>query len=83
MDRRLDLRGTIRPISLLKLTEAFREMAAGETMEILVGDPDTRKDLFKVLQDSAYKLIENTEEALFYRILLEKGGLEETAGKLP
>jgi TusA-related sulfurtransferase len=69
----LDIRGAIAPITLLKVTQAFREMRTGETIEILVSDQDTRLDLFKVLPSSHYEIIEIKEKASFFRILLRKG----------
>jgi TusA-related sulfurtransferase len=69
----LDLRNLIIPFALLNATEAFRQMKSGETMEILVGDPDTKEDLLKVLPSSLYNLIEIRKEEFFYRVLLKKG----------
>ena len=71
----LDLRETIPPLALLKAKKAFREMRPGDTLEILIGDPETRMDLFKVLSDVAYDLLcleEVQEECPFYRIQLTK-----------
>lgn len=70
----LDLRGAISPISLLKVTQAFREMKPNEILEILVRDPDTRKDLFKVLPDLAYELIifEEMERENSIRVQMKK-----------
>ena len=56
-DHILDLRGTIPPITLLKISQVFREMKPFEILEILCQDPDTRVDLFKVLPPAAYELI--------------------------
>ena len=71
-DHILDVRGTLIPITLLKVTHAFREMNPGETIEILIGDGDTREDLFKVLPASFYEVIEIKEEESFCRISLKK-----------
>lgn len=70
----LDLRGAICPISLLKVTQAFREMKPNEILEILVRDPDTRKDLFKVLPDLSYELIifEEMEQENSVRVQMKK-----------
>jgi TusA-related sulfurtransferase len=68
----LDVRDTIVPIALLKACQAFREMRTGETMEILVNDPDIRKDLFRVLPTSACELLDTREETSFSRFLLRK-----------
>ena len=73
-DHLLDLRGAISPITLLKVTQAFREMKPNEILEILVGDPDTRKDLFKVLPDLSYELItfEEMERENSVRVQMKK-----------
>ena len=76
-DHSLDLRGTIPPISLLKVCQVFRAMETDETLEILGRDPDTRKDIFKVLPASAYELIvsEELDEAdASYRLQIRKKG---------
>jgi TusA-related sulfurtransferase len=73
-DHFLDLRGAISPISLLKVTQAFREMKPNEILEILVCDPDTRKDLFKILPDLSYELIifEEMEREHSVRVQMKK-----------
>jgi len=74
-DHILDFRGSITSISLLKLTQTFREMKANEVLEILGSNPDTRSDLFKVIPDDSYDLIfldVVEEEDCFYRIQLKK-----------
>ena len=71
----LDLRETIHPLALLKAKKAFREMQPGDTLEILIGDPETRMDLFRVLTDDVQEVLcqeENQEGCLFYRIQLAK-----------
>jgi TusA-related sulfurtransferase len=74
-DHILDFRGTITSISLLKLTQTFREMEPNEVLEILGSDLDSRNDLFKVLPSEAYDLIflDVVEQGeYFYRIQLKK-----------
>ena len=74
-DHILDFRGSITSISLLKLTQTFREMKADEVLEILGSNLDTRSDLFKVLPDDSFDLIfldVIDEEDYFYRIQLKK-----------
>ena len=71
----LDFRGSISSISLLKITRIFNEMKALEIMEILGLDGDTLQDLFKVLADSPYEII-NTEAVEekedFHRLRIRK-----------
>ena len=73
----LDFRGSITPIMLLKMTQMFSEMKAEDVLEIQGSDPDTQKDLFKVLPSASYELISmDTSEKMgleyFYRIRLIK-----------
>jgi len=73
----LDFRGSITPIMLLKMTQMFSKMEAEDVMEIQGSDPDTQKDLFKVLPQASYELLSvdtsgNDEMEYFYRIRLKK-----------
>ena len=73
-DHYLDLRGAIPPISLLKVSQVFREMKPNEIVEILGRDPDTRIDMFKIIPDFAYDLIviEDLERDASYRVQMKK-----------
>jgi TusA-related sulfurtransferase len=53
----LDFRGSISSISLLKMTRIFKEMKAGQIIEIIGSDPDIEKDILKVLPESSYEMI--------------------------
>jgi len=55
--RRLDIRGINRPFTFLLVSNAFKEMRVGETMEILWGDPDSLTDLFKILPTASYERV--------------------------
>ena len=56
-DHTLDIRKAIPPISLLKVSQAFRAMKEQETLEILCADSDTRIDILKVLPSFSCELI--------------------------
>lgn len=71
-DYMLDLRGAIIPFALLKISQKFREIKVSETIEILLNDPDTKRDVFKILPPFSYKLIELNDKGSFYRIRLKK-----------
>ena len=45
----LDLRKLISPFSLLKASNAFNQMTAGETLEVFWGDRESSSDLLKIL----------------------------------
>ena len=68
----LDLRGSVEPITLLKVTQAVRDMAPDEILEILGRDAGTKKNLFKVLQSFSFDLILMEEAEATYRIQLKK-----------
>ena len=70
----VDLRGAIVPLTLLKVSQVFREAKAEKIMEFLVNDPDTKRDIFKILPPSSYQLIDLNNEGSFYRIRLIKKG---------
>ncbi len=73
---KIDLRGAIIPFTLLKVSQAFKMIRPGETLEVLWSDPETQNDLFKILPDSSYELLlmEELEEDTKYRIRLTKKG---------
>ena len=75
-DHILDLRGAIPPITLLKVSQVFREMKTQETLEILCRDPETRTDLFKIIPAFSYELIimEEMEDDSFFRVRMKKKG---------
>ena len=68
----VDFRGAIASITLLEMTDTFREMKNDQILEILVLDPETISDIFKVLPASSYELIEMEDKTEGYRIQLKK-----------
>ena len=68
----LDLSEMILPLALLNVTEAFRKMKKGQTLEVITEDQETRDNLFKVLQASQYELIEVNEIENLCLIQLKK-----------
>ena len=73
IDYTLDLRDIIAPFTLLKVTQALREMKTGQHLEILSTDQDTRKYLFQVLDATGhYRMVELNDQSDLCRILLKK-----------
>ena len=66
----LDLRDIIAPVTLLKVSQELENLKAGEILEILAKDAETRKELFKVLKVYQYLLMEITEKHSYYCIRL-------------
>jgi TusA-related sulfurtransferase len=79
---RLDLRGLLIPLSLLKVTQSFRALKPGETLEVLWREPESPQELFKVLPHAAYEVIAMEEQGRvdpYYRIQLQKKERLESA----
>ncbi len=53
----LDLRGVISAFALLKASNAFKELEAGETLEILCNGAETSAELLKVLPPASYEIV--------------------------
>jgi len=52
----LDLRGLISAFALLKASNAFKKLKAGETLEILGSGSETSTELLKVLPSASYEV---------------------------
>jgi TusA-related sulfurtransferase len=79
VDHVLDLRGMIIPLTLLKITQAFRNINAGETIDIFGSDPDTKKDFLKVLATTSCEVLHIKNEKDGYLIRLKKGTTRKEA----
>jgi len=78
---KLDLRGLLIPLTLLKVTQTFREIEPGETLEILWSGPEAPDGLFKVLPAASYELLSMDEMGKvshYYRLRLEKKAAVKT-----
>lgn len=73
VDHVLDLRGMIIPLTLLKITQAFRNINAGDTIDIFGSDPDTKRDFLKVLATASCEVLHIKNEKDGYLIRLRKG----------
>jgi len=54
---RFDLRQTIIPFSLLRISNRFQQMKTGERIEIIWSDPTTPADLLKVLPPGSHEIL--------------------------
>jgi hypothetical protein len=72
----LDFRNTFSSISLLKMTEVFNRMQPLQVMEIRGSDPDTRKDLLKVLPEASFEVLggDSDDGHDFYKVRIRKRG---------
>jgi TusA-related sulfurtransferase len=44
------------PLSLLKVTQSFRALKPGETLEVLLSESESSQELFKVLPHASYEV---------------------------
>ena len=56
--QKIDLRGSMVPFTLLKISNSFRTLEKGEILEILLSDRDALDDLVRIIPESAYALIQ-------------------------
>lgn len=74
----LDFSNTFSSISLLKMTEIFSRMEPLQILEIRGSDPDTRKDLLKVLPVASYDVLADDggdhNGYDFFRVRIRKRG---------
>ena len=72
--RRLRLRGIPDPFILLKFSQAFREIAPGDRLEVLYEGNALPGELFKMMPRESYKVVSQTllEKDTLYLLVLEK-----------
>ena len=58
IEKTIDFRDSLLSISLLKVTQVLSSMTSSEILEIRGVDADIRQDLFKVLSQETYEIIE-------------------------
>jgi TusA-related sulfurtransferase len=52
----IDIRNTLIPFSLLQISNLFKQMRPGETLEIIVDETSTAADLERILSGSDFHL---------------------------
>jgi len=55
--QKLDIRGAIQPFSFLIISNTFKELPEGETLEIMLNGPHAAAELFKILPPSSYAML--------------------------
>ncbi len=69
---KFDLRKVIAPFAFLKVTQALRDMKPGDILQVAGDDPNTRKEIFKVLHTVRYTVVDTQEEGNYYCISIKK-----------
>jgi tRNA 2-thiouridine synthesizing protein A len=71
-DHILDATGLFCPEPVMLLHNTIRDMAAGDTVQVLATDPSTERDIPKFCQFLGHELLEREEIDGNYRYLLRK-----------
>ncbi len=74
-DYTLDVRGTISPFSLLKVSLLFQQMKPREVVEILGCEAEMQRDLLRLLPDASWVAVgtpEDGENTHIARVRLRK-----------
>lgn len=71
-DAELDVRGMACPMPLLKARKALREVAVGQSLQVLATDPGSWRDFAAFANQSGHTLVEASEHGGEYRYLLRR-----------
>src|SRR5262245_41897526 len=71
-DRTLDCLGLFCPIPIVKTRQALREMAVGQTLQVLSDDPASDADMRSWARRTGNELIEVSKNGVVYRFLVRK-----------
>jgi tRNA 2-thiouridine synthesizing protein A len=70
--RRLDVKGFNCPIPIVKTAIQMKQMASGETIEVLATDPGSVPDFNAWSKTTGNALVEQSQDGGFYRFVLKK-----------
>ena len=71
-DHTLDAKGLNCPLPILKARKALKEVAAGETLEILSTDPGSVADFQAFCRQTGNELLESTTEDDIFRFIIKR-----------
>jgi tRNA 2-thiouridine synthesizing protein A len=71
-DHTLDAKGLNCPLPILKARKALKDVAAGETLEILSTDPGSVADFEAFCRQTGNQLLESSTEDSVYRFLIRR-----------
>ena len=72
-DHQLDARNLICPLPVLKTKKALRDIAVGETLEVLATDPNTPADMKAFSDARGHPLLSETETDGVFKLLIQRG----------
>ncbi len=72
-DTKVDVRNNFHPMSILRTQWALKQLAEGETLEVLCKDNRTKEDLLRIISKSPlHKVIGIREEGSYCRIFISR-----------
>lgn len=71
--RTLDVRGQSCPLPIVRASQAIKELAAGQTLEVLATDPGSVPDFKAWSTQTGNEVVEQTQDDGVYRFVLRKG----------
>jgi len=71
-DHTLDAKGLNCPLPILKARKALKDVAAGETLEILSTDPGSVSDFEAFCRQTGNELLESSTDDSVYRFLIRR-----------
>ena len=71
-DNVLDVKGLNCPLPILKTKKALKELAQGDTLEVLSTDPGSVADFQAFCRTTGNELLEHDEDGGVYSFLLQK-----------
>ena len=83
---KLDLRGVISPLDLLKCKSRLNAMQEGDLLDLILGDEDVAKDLITIVQRSGDQILYRRKKRNHICLGIQKGkrpgSEEENNGKI-
>jgi len=74
MAHRLDVKGAVCPIPVLRAKKALKAIDPGEELEVLATDPGSVKDFDAFCATTGHGLIASDEDGGVYRFVIRKKG---------
>jgi len=71
-DHTLDAKGLNCPLPILKARKALKDVAAGETLEILSTDPGSVADFQAFCRQTGNELLESSNDDSVYRFVIKR-----------
>ncbi|HET7702680.1 MAG TPA: sulfurtransferase TusA family protein [Candidatus Limnocylindrales bacterium] len=72
IDQVLDARGLACPMPIVKTAQLIRQMASGQTLEVVATDPGSVKDFAAWSRTTGHPLLESSSDGTTYRFVIRK-----------